>query len=225
MPDNNPTLYFPHPTLSTKDGLLAIGGDLSVVRLLLAYQYGIFPWYSEREPIMWWSPDPRFVLFPEDIIVSKSMRNYFNQEKYQVTINQKFETVISHCRTTKRKGQNGTWITSEVKEAYSLLHQMGKAHSVEVWDQGELVGGLYGVCIGKIFYGESMFSLKTNASKYGFIHFVKHLEHLGCWMIDCQVPSEHLYTLGANTIARKTFLEILRKNMFENDLKINGIMQ
>jgi leucyl/phenylalanyl-tRNA--protein transferase len=214
-------LYFPHPTQTTKDGLLAVGGDLTVERLLLAYQYGIFPWYSENEPIMWWSPDPRFVLFPEDIIISKSMNNYFNQKKYSVTINQKFESVVSHCRTIKRKGQNGTWITSEIKEAYSKLHDMGKAHSVEVWEGESLVGGLYGVCIGKVFFGESMFSLKSNASKYGFISLVKQLSRIGCWMIDCQVPSEHLYSLGASTIPRNIFLEILHKNMFEDDLNFD----
>ena len=215
-------MYFPHPLLAREDGLLAIGGDLSTERLKLAYSFGIFPWYGDNEPIMWWSPRERFVLFPEKIKTSKSMRNYINRKVYTVTVNQGFGNVISHCRTIKREGQSGTWITSEMKQSYMKLHEMGLAHSVEVWNDNQLVGGLYGVCLGKIFFGESMFSYQPNASKYGFISFVNYLKKLGCQVVDCQIYSEHLSSLGAETYSNINFFRDLKNNIFEENLKIES---
>ena len=184
-------LVFPDVRNADEDGLLAIGGDLSEQRLLLAYRSGIFPWY-EGAYILWWSPDPRFVLFPEEIKISRSMKQLLKKDFFQFTINKDFEQVINHCKTTTRKGQEGTWITDEVKKAYTHLHQKGIAHSAEVWQDGKLVGGLYGLRIGKVFFGESMFSHQSNASKYAFIKYVEQLQSEGVELIDCQVYTEHL---------------------------------
>jgi leucyl/phenylalanyl-tRNA--protein transferase len=208
----NENLEFPNPELADEHGILCIGGDLSIDRLKLAYQYGIFPWYNEGEPIIWWSLDPRFVLYPDNLKIAKSMRSYFNQRKFRVTYNQAFEEVIHACQLTKRKGQMGTWITKAMKQAYIDLHEEGIAHSVEVWNGKNLVGGLYGVCTGKIFSGESMFSLESNASKFGFISLVKMLKAKGFILIDCQQETPHLGTLGAHAMLRSEFLEILAEN-------------
>lgn len=212
-------LNFPHPKHANGDGILAIGGDLSVDRLLLAYSWGIFPWYNEGEPIIWWHPDPRFVLFPHQLKVSKSMRPYFNQRKFEVSFDTAFEAVIAACQQTYRQGQGGqTWITAEMKNAYINLHQRGFAHSVEVWQSGELVGGLYGIALGKVFFGESMFTKVSNASKVGFISIVKKLEEEGFRLIDCQQETKHLKSLGANAISRDQFLKHLIDNQKEQTI-------
>lgn len=209
-------MVFPHPELADPSGILAVGGDLSPERLLLAYDWGIFPWFNEGEPIFWWSPDPRFVLFPAELNVSKSMRPYFNQRKFEVTFNTQFEAIMRACQTHYRAGQfGGTWITEDMVAAYVRLHELGYAHSVEVWKEGELVGGLYGVSLGKVFFGESMFAYENNASKFGFITMVIKLQALGFQLIDCQQETNHLSSLGARAIDRKQFLEILQKNQEE----------
>lgn len=206
-------LAFPHPQYADEDGVLAVGGDLSPERLLLAYQNGIFPWYNEGEPIIWWSPDPRFVLLPDQLKISKSMRKVLRDQQFRVTFNQDFRAVIQHCSTTSRHGQEGgTWITEAMIEAYCMLHDLGFAHSVEVWEAGELVGGLYGLALGRCFSGESMFTKVSNASKAGFITLVQRLERLGFDMVDCQTHSNHLESLGAIYIDRVDFLAYLEKN-------------
>jgi leucyl/phenylalanyl-tRNA--protein transferase len=211
-------LQFPHPSLTSENGILAVGGDLSAERLILAYQYGIFPWFNEGDPILWWSPDPRFVLFPEELKVSRSMRPYFNQKKFGCTIDRDFGAVIRHCQQNRRGRQAGmgTWITKEMLEAYIRLHELGFAHSVEVWKGDELVGGLYGLAFGKCFFGESMFTKVSNASKFGFISLVRYLEERGFWLIDCQQETRHLASLGARSISREKFLSILEKNREED---------
>jgi leucyl/phenylalanyl-tRNA--protein transferase len=198
-------MIFPPVALAEPDGLLAIGGDLSRERLLLAYRNGIFPWYEGRH-ILWWSPDPRFVLFPEELKVSKSMRQLIRRETFVFTVNKAFSQVIANCRTIPRRGQDGTWITEEVKDAYGKLHKEGYVHSAEAWLNGELVGGLYGVRLGKVFFGESMFSKYSNASKYAFIRYVEQLRSEGVELIDCQVYTEHLESLGARMITRSDFI-------------------
>ncbi|MEM6377729.1 MAG: leucyl/phenylalanyl-tRNA--protein transferase [Bacteroidota bacterium] len=206
------SLAFPPVHLANEDGLLAIGGDLSPQRLLNAYQQGIFPWFSEEDPILWWTPDPRFVLYPAELKVSKSMRPYFNQKKFTWTMDQDFRAVIYNCQQMYRPGQGGTWITEEMLEAYRTLHELGFAHSVEVWEGTELVGGLYGIALGKIFFGESMFAKASNASKFGFIALVRQLESWGYTLIDCQQKTRHLGSLGAKSIPRSTFYEHLQNN-------------
>jgi leucyl/phenylalanyl-tRNA--protein transferase len=209
-------IWFPDVEESTVEGIVAVGGDLSVERLILAYSRGIFPWYSsDRSPILWWSPDPRFVLFPENLIVSKSMRPYFNQNKFKVTWDQNFEDVIKNCQKIDREDQPGTWITSTMLAAYIQLHKKGYAHSVEVWLENELVGGLYGISLGKVFFGESMFAKVSNASKFGFISLVNQLKQKGFLLIDCQQETKHLESLGANAIKRKDFIDILNDNNIE----------
>lgn len=203
-------LYFPPVELAEPDGLLAIGGDLSSERLLLAYRRGIFPWY-EGQFILWWSPDPRFVLFPADLKVSKSMNALFKKNFFKFTINTSFREVIRNCKETKRPGQLGTWITDEVEDAYVHMHELGYALSAEAWKDGELVGGVYGIKLGKVFFGESMFSKMSNASKYAFIKFVDYLQQHGVELIDCQVYTEHLASLGARMISRQKFISYLRK--------------
>ncbi len=203
---------FPHPDDADPNGLLGIGGDLHPVRLLLAYEHGIFPWFGEHDPVLWWCPDPRFVLFPEKLKVHKSMRSYFNQNKFRVTYDTEFSSVILACSRIKRNGQKGTWITSEMMDAYNTLHELGYAHSIEVWKDHKLVGGLYGIALGKIFFGESMFSIEPNASKFGFISLVRRLIEQNFQLIDCQQETAHLQSLGAELIPRKEFLEILSKN-------------
>ena len=191
-------------------------------RLLLAYEIGLFPWFNPEDPILWWSPDPRFVIFPTELKVSKSMRPYFNQKKFRVSYDHDFERVIRACQTQRRRGQGGgTWISEEMVEAYCGLHEKGFAHSVEVWKDDELIGGLYGVSLGKIFFGESMFSRVSNSSKFGFISLVRRLRTLGFWLIDCQQHTNHLASLGGRSIPRTTFLEYMRKNQQEKNRPCN----
>jgi leucyl/phenylalanyl-tRNA---protein transferase len=203
------SLWFPPVSEALPDGLLAIGGDLSPERLLRSYQKGIFPWFDGDIPL-WWSPDPRFVLFPDELKVSKSMKALLNRNKFAFTINTAFKRVIKSCKEKERAGQDGTWITDEVEYAYNQLHKMGHAHSAEVWLNGELAGGLYGVRLGHLFFGESMFSDVSNASKFAFIKYIEHLKTDGVTLIDCQVYTEHLESLGARMIARETFLNYLK---------------
>jgi leucyl/phenylalanyl-tRNA--protein transferase len=208
----NPISFqFPHPSQANADGLLAIGGDLKAERLIRAYQNGIFPWYNEGEPILWWSPDPRMVLFPENLKISKSMKSLFKKETFKVTVNQEFEAVVKQCSTISRNGQDGTWITKAMQNAYLQLHKMGYAQSVEVWKDQDLVGGLYGIYLEKqkVFCGESMFAKVSNASKYGFIWWVQKLKQKGIKLIDCQIYTEHLSSLGAEEISREDFLKHL----------------
>jgi len=207
---DNSTLYFPPVNTANEEGLLAIGGDLSTERLLLAYRSGIFPWYSQGQPIIWWSPDPRFVLFPGELFVSKSMQKIIRQNKLRFSINTAFTGVIQNCKSISRKGQNGTWITSAIQKAYTKLHEEGYALSAETWLNNELVGGLYGVKIGNIFFGESMFSKISNASKFAFICLVRQLQKEGVLLIDCQVYTEHLESLGGVMIDRKDFIELVK---------------
>lgn len=202
-------LVFPPVELADNNGLLAIGGDLLPERLILAYKNGIFPWYNEGEPIIWYSPNPRMVLFPKKLKISKSMRKIIKMGKFTVTFNQNFLGVINHCKNINRKGQNGTWITIEMKIAYQKLHELGFAKSVEVWDSDKLVGGLYGIDLGNIFCGESMFSKENNASKIAFIALTKKLEKENYSLIDCQVYNDHLASLGAEEIARNEFVKLL----------------
>jgi len=203
------SLWFPPADEATEDGLLAIGGDLTEERLLLAYRNGIFPWFEDEIPL-WWCPDPRFVLFPDELKISKSMQQILRKNEFEFRIDYDFKKVISNCKTIKREDQHGTWITEAVEEAYIGLHKNGYAHSAEVWLDNELVGGLYGVRLDKIFFGESMFSLVTNASKFAFIKYVEFLEQDGVRLIDCQVYTQHLESLGARMISRKEFLNILK---------------
>lgn len=203
-------LIFPPVGLAEPDGLLAIGGDLSTERLLLAYRNGIFPWYEGRH-ILWWSPDPRFVLFPDELKVSKSMRQLIRRDTLSFTTNKAFNEVIANCKSISRRGQDGTWITEEVREAYGRLHELGHAHSAETWLNGELVGGLYGIRLGKAFFGESMFSKYSNASKYAFISYVEQLRSEGVELIDCQVYTEHLESMGARMIPREDFIDRIRQ--------------
>lgn len=208
-------LQFPHPATVSAEGILALFGDLSVDRLLLAYHYGIYPWYNPNEPIIWWCPNPRYVIFPSKVKVAKSMHSYFNQNKYRVTYNTCFDEVIRQCQNIKRKGQTSTWIDDRIIAAYTRMHHLGYAWSVEVWDGDELAGVLYGMSICKVFYGESMFSLKSNASKFGFITLARRLEKEGYKVIDCQQPNAHLESLGGEFIQGEQFHEILRKNRLE----------
>lgn len=203
-------IIFPNTALAEKDGLLAIGGDLSVDRLKLAYQSGIFPWFSEDDPILWFAPHERCVIFPENIKVSKSMKKILNSLTFRVTENLAFEKVIMHCAYAERKDQDGTWITDEMQQAYLNLHQEGIAQSIEVWQNEALVGGLYGIKVGRIFCGESMFSTVSNASKMGLIYLCQTNRYD---LIDCQVPNDHLMSLGAEMISREKYLNLLRKNL------------
>jgi len=200
-------LLFPDTALASEDGLLAVGGDLSTKRLLLAYHNGIFPWYNDDTPILWYSPHERFVLFPDELRISKSMRRVLRSGKFAVTFDQCFEKVIDACSMVPREGQDGTWITSDMKNAYILLHKKGYAHSVEVWEEEQLVGGLYGVRVGSVFCGESMFSLVSNASKIALINLCNSGDYT---LIDCQVYTEHLESMGARMISGKEYLGILQ---------------
>lgn len=213
-------LAFPNPRFTGEEGILAVGGDLSIERLLIAYKIGLFPWFNPEDPILWWCPDPRFVVFPDEIKVSKSMRPYFNQKKYRVTFDTAFKEVILGCQKTPRKGQLGdTWLTNEMMASYVKLHEIGLCHSVEVWKGSELVGGLYGISMGKCFFGESMFATASNASKVGFITLVRELKKRDFWLVDCQQGTNHLISLGARGIPRDIFLDILSKNEKEPTLK------
>ncbi|MGE9310595.1 leucyl/phenylalanyl-tRNA--protein transferase [Niabella sp. CJ426] len=204
------SIHFPPVHLAEPDGLLAIGGDLSCERLLLAYQSGIFPWYSQP-PILWWCPDPRFVLFPQELKISKSLRPLLNRNAFEFTVNKAFKEVISHCKNVDRPGQPGTWIGDEIVDAYCRLHQLGYAHSAEVWQNGRLVGGLYGIRLGKVFFGESMFSLVSNASKYAFTKYVQQLMEDDVQLIDCQVHTGYLESLGARMIEGSEFQQLLKQ--------------
>lgn len=199
-------LAFPPVHLATQEGLLAVGGDLSPERLILAYKNGIFPWYNPGEPILWWSPDPRLVLFPSELHVSRSLRRVIRQKRFRITFNSCFREVIGACARAMRPTGEGTWITSEMEEAYCRLNDLGYAHSVEAWEQGRLVGGLYGIALGRCFFGESMFTKVSNASKVAFVTLVKRLEALEFELIDCQVHTQHLITLGAREIPRREFV-------------------
>ncbi len=204
LPDNE--IIFPDPSLAEKDGLLAIGGDLGTERLLLAYQNGIFPWYGEDEPICWYAPHERCAVFPKDIHISKSMQKLIDQNIYSITTDTAFEKVIAQCKNIRRKDQPGTWITNEMEAAYIKLHEAGIAHSIEVWEDEELAGGMYGLHINNVFCGESMFSKKPNASKAAMIWLCKSNRYT---LIDCQVPNDHLVRMGAVMISRDAYMKIL----------------
>lgn len=203
-------LYFPPAEETSPEGIIAVGGDLSPERLLLAYRNGIFPWYNEDEPILWWCPEERMVLFFEDLRITKSMRNVLNRNEFKVTFNTAFEEVILNCQQSVRKEQDGTWITNDIVKAYLKLHELGYAKSIEVWKNEELVGGLYGIDLGDVFCGESMFSKVSNASKIAFIHLAKQLELANYKILDCQVHNNHLESLGCVEIEREDFLMILK---------------
>ena len=202
---------FPPAHLAIKEGLLAVGGDLSVDRLLTAYRSGIFPWYAEGDPILWWSPDPRLVLYPNELRISRSLRRIINKSMFHITFDKAFEAVIRGCAETKRAYGDGTWITEEMKDAYCRLYRHGYAHSVEAWQSDTLVGGLYGVILGRVFFGESMFSQVSNSSKVAFVSLVENLKRMKFELIDCQVKTDHLMRFGAREIPRKEFLERLKK--------------
>lgn len=203
-------MYFPPIENSNSEGLLAVGGDLSSERLLLAYQNGIFPWFNDDSLILWWSPDPRMILYPKDIKISKSMRKLIRERKFSITVNASFNEVLEECSSIKREGQTGTWITDEMKSAYMELHEKGVAKSYEVWQDGNLVGGLYGVDLGHVFCGESMFSRKSNASKFAFIRLAQNLQEKKYRFIDCQLYTDHLASLGAIEIPRESFIKQLK---------------
>ncbi len=202
---------FPPPQLASPEGLLAVGGDLAPARLLLAYSMGIFPWFNEGDPILWWSPDPRCILEPPDLKISRSLAKVLRRGEFEVSFDRAFRRVIEACAELRRQGGEGTWITPEMAEAYASLHQMGYAHSVECWQQGELVGGLYGVCLGRCFFGESMFHRVSNASKVALVSLVRHLAERRFIMLDCQMSTPHLHSLGATCIARDEYLRRLRR--------------
>ena len=203
-------LYFPPVEEASYEGILAVGGDLSLDRLLLAYKNGVFPWFNDDDPILWWSPRDRMVVNPNDYKVSKSIRNILNRNIFEVTINKNFEAVIKSCQNIERKGQDGTWISDDIIKSYSKLHKLGKAMSFEVWQNGALVGGLYGVDLGHVFCGESMFSKVPNASKVAFVKLIEYLKANNYKLLDCQVHNDHLEKLGAFEISRATFMMILK---------------
>ena len=204
---------FPPPHLAEKEGLLAVGGDLSEERLLLAYRMGIFPWYSDEEPVLWWSPDPRLVLYPKEIKVSKTLNKIIKKDKFDITVDQAFAEVISECAKIRAENNEGTWIVEDMIKAYCGLYESGYAHSVEAWHKGELAGGLYGVSLGKSFFGESMFTKISNASNVAFVKLVEHLTALSFDMIDCQIRTEHMIRFGARDIPRDLFLQQLKKSL------------
>ncbi len=216
LPDE---LVFPPPRLARKEGLLAVGGDLSQERLLLAYRMGIFPWYTEDEPIMWWSPDPRLVLYPSELRVSRSLKKTIKKQIFRLTVDESFESVINACAHSRTKADEGTWIVEEMIAAYCRLHESGLAHSVEVWQNGSLVGGLYGVSLGKCFFGESMFTLISNASKVALVALVQYLRAREFHFIDCQISTPHLLSFGAQEIPRTQFLNELEQALKSPTLK------
>jgi len=207
-------IKFPPPHLARKDVLLAVGGDLSQDRLLLAYKMGIFPWYSESEPILWWSPDPRLVLYPNEIKVSKTLKKVIQKDIFHITIDQAFNQVITSCARIRLQNNEGTWIVDDMIKSYCELHESGFAHSVEAWHEGELAGGLYGVSLGRCFFGESMFTRISNASNVAFVFLTEYLKKLSFDIIDCQVSTEHLINFGAREIPRKDFLKQLEKALW-----------
>lgn len=202
-------LLFPSPEQASDEGIVAVGGDLKPERVMLAYRKGIFPWFESDDFLLWWSPDPRMVLFPDQVKISKSMRAVLRKKQFEVTFNKAFDDVVEACAKVKRFGQNGTWITPGLMEVYSALHTQGHAHSVEVWEEGVLVGGLYGIDLGTVFCGESMFSKANNASKVALISLAKELKKNKYELIDCQVPTQHLASMGAESIPRSEFLTYL----------------
>ena len=204
-------IVFPDPELADESGLLAVGGDLTHERLILAYANGIFPWYSKGEPILWWSPNPRMILLPQNIKISKSLDQTIRLNKYTTTFDNAFEEVIKSCKTAPRPGQTGTWITAEMQEAYIALHKLGFAHSVETWQNEELVGGLYGVSLGRAFFGESMFFKSRDASKVALVNLASFLQKHNFKFIDSQVETDHLKSMGAISISRPEFLELLKE--------------
>lgn len=209
---NKNEISFPNPELyDGHEGVIAYGGDVSVERIWFAYQLGIFPWYNPGEEILWWCPDPRFVLFPNELKVSKSMRKIMDRNMFTFTENQSFREVIKNCQKINRKGQTGTWLSNELMNSFMKLHEYGLAKSIEVWHNGELAGGFYGLQIGNVFCGESMFTKVANASKAGFIYFVENYKN-SINLIDCQSHTEHLESFGARMISKKEFLKILHKN-------------
>jgi leucyl/phenylalanyl-tRNA--protein transferase len=206
-------IIFPPPELAEENGLLAVGGDLSAKRLLLAYSKGIFPWYSAGEPILWWSPSPRLVIIPDEFKVPSRLSRFIKQKKYKVTMDHAFQQVISGCASAADRQDKGTWIDDDMIEAYTLLHEIGYAHSVECWMDDELVGGLYGIALGKIFFGESMFSRQSNASKVAFVYLAEKLLERGFDLIDCQLKTEHLMQFGAREIPGAEFQDLLAKSV------------
>ncbi len=206
-------LEFPSPLLARSDGLLAIGGDLSLERLLLAYRRGIFPWFSDDTPILWWSPDPRLVLYPHRLKISKSLKKNIRKNIFRITMDQAFEQVISACAEVRLKANERTWIGADMIASYCRLHESGFAHSVEAWHEGELAGGVYGVSLGGCFFGESMFTRISNASKVAFVKLVNHLEIFDFDMVDCQISTSHLINFGAKEVSRKRFMEELERSL------------
>jgi len=206
-------IIFPPPNLANDDGLLAVGGDLHPDRLLLAYKSGIFPWYSDEDPILWWSPDPRLVLYPKELKVSRSLARTMRKDRFKITMDSHFKQVIESCAQTRSRIGEGTWITKEMIEAYCRLHELGYAHSVETWCEGQIVGGLYGVSLGRCYFGESMFSTVSDASKVALVHLRNFLNNQDFNMIDCQVPTDHLVSMGAREISRHDFLRQLDQSL------------
>jgi leucyl/phenylalanyl-tRNA--protein transferase len=206
-------IEFPPPHLASEHGLLAVGGDLSQKRLLLAYRMGIFPWFSNDEPIMWWSPDPRLVLYPREIKISKTLKKIIKKNVFEVTMDLAFRNVVHQCADVRLKKDEGTWIVKDMMDAYCRLHESGFAHSVEAWHQGELVGGLYGVSLGRCFFGESMFTRISNASNVALVKLVEYLNTLSFDMIDCQIPTDHLIRFGAREVSRARFLAQLERSL------------
>jgi leucyl/phenylalanyl-tRNA--protein transferase len=206
-------IEFPPAQLASEQGLLALGGDLSQERLLLAYRMGIFPWYSDNEPIMWWSPDPRLVLYPSEIKISKTLKKILRKNEFEVTMDLAFRDVIRQCAEVRLKKNKGTWIVKEMMDAFCKLHESGFAHSVESWYQGELAGGIYGVSLGKCFFGESMFTRISNASNVALVKLVEYLDTLSFDMLDCQIPTDHLIRFGARKVPRDRFLAQLQRSL------------
>lgn len=218
LPPASTDLRFPPAHLASPEGLLAIGGDLRAERLIEAYRHGIFPWYSEGQPILWWSPDPRAVLFPDKLKVSRSLRKTLRSARFTVTLDTCFSEVMEACAAPRTQyPDGGTWITPEMREAYERLHQLGLAHSVETWQGGRLVGGLYGVALGAAFFGESMFSRASDASKVALVQLVGQLAAWGFQIVDCQLPSPHLFSLGAEEIPRREFMDRLDEALKQPD--------
>ena len=211
----NRDIVFPSPELAEPDGLIAVGGDLSPERLLEAYRSGIFPWYSEGDPILWWTPSPRLALFPEEFYISRRLARIIRQNIFSVTADSAFEEVITNCAAKRSENRNETWITQDMLSAYCHLHELGYAHSIECWKEDKLVGGLYGIALDQVFFGESMFSDMSNSSKIALNALVQHAIKSGIVLIDCQMRTEHLINLGAREISRARFQNLLRKNIQE----------
>jgi leucyl/phenylalanyl-tRNA--protein transferase len=204
-------LVFPDPRWATREGLLAVGGDLSAERLILAYQLGIFPWFGKDEPILWWSPDPRCVLFPHEIYVSRRLERLIRQQRFRLTCNADFPRVVAACADVRVQCGEATWLITEMQEAYRQLHELGFAHSVEAWEHDDLVGGLYGVALGRFFFGESMFHRRSNASKVILAQLARYLDRAGFLLLDCQVFNPHLTSMGARNMPRNDFLDLLAR--------------